>query len=178
MLNRSFLTLILSVFIASAVHAHFAPQVSEYFITENAEFEIDAENQIIEYDVTLRARKPLPKGSLIRVEFQNPIKRGGEIVREVEVVDDSRVFRFRSGNIVGLKLKKDYSISVTFYASAAKQTILGKHGQRLFFEVPKKKYKKEVRRWYEKQEGEEVSPERSEPETPKRRSLRGRDAQS
>ena len=177
MFNRKFFFVLAFLSILSGLQASFAPQVSEYFITENAEFEINPEKQVVEYDVVLRARKPLPLGSVIQVRFQNPLRKGEDIVKELLVEANKRAYRISSGNVAGLKLGKDYRIDVVLFTSSSQQTELGNHSQRLFFEVPKKKYKKEVKSWYEKM-GDSSASESSAPKKGAPRSPRGKGVRS
>ncbi|MEM9159179.1 MAG: hypothetical protein AAGB46_09030 [Verrucomicrobiota bacterium] len=146
---RKFILSIAPVLLSASMQASFAPQVSEYFITQEADFDVDVDRQVVEYEFTLRARKPLPEGSLIQIRFQNPASKNDFFVREHVVTHHEREIFFTSGNVDGLKLNKDYRIEATLFDSPSKGQILCEHSQRLFFEMKKKKYKDQVKDWYE-----------------------------
>ena len=108
-----------------------APVTSEYFKTEMAGFNIEAGEKPFapRYFLSLKKLKPIPKGAVIEVKFENPSDRKHPIIVEQEIQDNEEELALISPAVTGLQSYQGYYIEVTLYEDKNKNKVLGTHHQ-------------------------------------------------
>ncbi len=128
-MTRKFLVTILLVFVvASCGLVPPKPVQSEFFVTQGGGFMINTKDRQIRYGIVLASAKPIPAGSFIEVQFENPA--GGDPFTTTHTVTSGESqFVFKSPPVSGLKRYTNYIIEVHLYDDDTKQKLLGTHQQ-------------------------------------------------
>jgi hypothetical protein len=101
---------------------------SEYFETRAAGFLADTDTREIRYTLAIDALKDIPEGSVLEVQFENPM--GTAPLVTTQSVDPSWAsFHFQSPPVHGLKVGKVYRMEVLLYSDASHSQQLAAHHQ-------------------------------------------------
>lgn len=106
------------------------PQHSEYFQSNGGGFLIERLEKNVRYGINLASKGNAPVGSYIVVEYENPAG-GVPLLSSHRVQGDEVEFSLKSPPIRGLRANSNYLVTVYLYANEDRNTLLGKHKQRV-----------------------------------------------
>lgn len=110
------------------------PAQSEFFTSQLAMVLVAQQEPSAIFALTLAVKKPLPSGSTIQVEFENPNRPGESFIIAVAGVQDGKVAA-RSPRFEGIRNKTAYLARTRVFG--ADQHLLSVHDQWIWFEMPK-----------------------------------------
>jgi hypothetical protein len=106
------------------------PDVSgdAYVATKVCGFDLDGRRNEVRYRIELIVRRPLPRGSIVEVAFENPLDPATPLLSERVMAGEERDLQLVSPPVKGIR-EKPYEIIVRMYSSADRKVLLGTHTQ-------------------------------------------------
>lgn len=101
---------------------------SEYLETEGGGFTLNREVREVKYMITLVARKPLPTGSILQAQFDNPAG-GPPLNITYQVAADQTKLVLTSPPVTGLKDRRRYQVHITLYSDATRNLLIDSYTQ-------------------------------------------------
>jgi hypothetical protein len=161
--------LLLLLFIVSfrLLAASPEPASSKFFHTEGGGFVMAGEDdeRIVQYAVTLKILRAIPKGSLLFFKFENPLAKTKPLKVKI-VYNGEKQITVKSEAVWGLKPNGVYTCFVSLRSSEKVESQIGSHRQELLFGMSEHQYENLMMPWY-KEKTEQNKPEISSPITPR-----------
>ena len=99
-----------------------------YFSTKLCGVDLDGKTRDVHLRIELAVTRPLPRGALVEVEFENPADRTVPLRVSRTVSGSERTMLFVSPAVSGVRAR-GYEVVARAYSSADKKQVIGVHTQ-------------------------------------------------
>jgi hypothetical protein len=129
--NRAVLSLIVALTLLGACAHRTGTSQSNassggYLATKLCGFNLDGKRSEVRYRIELGVLRPLPRGSLVEVAFENPLDPTAPLMTSHVMAGDERDAQFVSPPVKGIR-ERPYEILVRVYSSADKAALVSTH---------------------------------------------------
>ena len=111
------------------------PSKSEYLTTEGAGFMLDKANGAI-YAMTFSVNKEIKSPVFVTINFENPSDRKSPFRSDLTIAPGQHDVMAESPGIKRIKSGKRYSVDVLLYADESRTLLIGRHSQKVAFDMP------------------------------------------